>query len=303
MLNYKELPADGTDLERLAREIFIREGYETEWTGKGADGGRDLIIKEKLVGPISEFERIWLVQCKHKAHSGDSANKADSNSIVTDCKRIGATGYLMICTTQPSSGLMQAFRELQSSEFIVKYWDGVILENILFKPCNFPLLHTFFPISSKTIGWRIYNTNSPSFWAANYKHSFFYLSSRLSMNFNSFRMVEKIYAMMEEASAKYKYNLELRAIYFDDKHTNYTAFIDQLMDENKVRDPFSDTGRLQLGPMIKDGSGYIPISWDVRAYTVSPHSDSYDSNAQHYYEPYINNFKTGAERPGAIRFW
>lgn len=134
MLDFRELPEDGTDLERLVREIFIREGYETHWTGKGADGGRDLVVVEKVSGPLSDFSRTWLVQCKHKAHSGKSVGKDEANSIITDCRRIKATGYLLVCTTQPSSGLINAYQELEESEqLVIKYWDSVTLENIFFK--------------------------------------------------------------------------------------------------------------------------------------------------------------------------
>lgn len=79
MLNFRELSKDGTDLERLVREIFVREGYETHWTEKGPDGGRDLLVVEKVQGPLSKFERTWLVQCKHNAHSGKRRVKLLSN--------------------------------------------------------------------------------------------------------------------------------------------------------------------------------------------------------------------------------
>jgi HJR/Mrr/RecB family endonuclease len=39
---------DGTDLERLVREIFVREDYEVHWTGKESDGGSNLILNEKV---------------------------------------------------------------------------------------------------------------------------------------------------------------------------------------------------------------------------------------------------------------
>ncbi|WP_449598478.1 restriction endonuclease [Niallia sp. Marseille-Q9988] len=45
------MSVDGTDLECLVRGIFVREGYETLWTGKGPDGGRDLLIVEKVQEP------------------------------------------------------------------------------------------------------------------------------------------------------------------------------------------------------------------------------------------------------------
>ncbi|MED4014458.1 restriction endonuclease [Sutcliffiella cohnii] len=115
MLDFKELSMDGTDLERLVREIFVREGYETHWTGKGPDGGRDLLVIEKVQGPLSNFERTWLVQCKHKAYSGKSVGREESQSLVTDCKSAKADGYLLVCTTPLTTGLLTTYKELQSN--------------------------------------------------------------------------------------------------------------------------------------------------------------------------------------------
>lgn len=234
MLNFKELAKDGTDLERLTREIFSREGFEVHWTGKGPDGGRDLIVIEKVQGPLSKFRRKWLVQCKHNAHSGKSIGKDEANSLITDCERIKAQGYLMVCTTSLSSGLIQAYEELKEQRnMFIDYWDEVRLEDRLLKPTNFQLINQFFPISSKSVGWKIYNTNSPSFWASHYKDSFIYLSARLNMHFPALSIVNKIHKYSEDIGERFGIITMLRAVYFDDKNTNYLAYLDFLVDERK----------------------------------------------------------------------
>ena len=68
MLNFKELPSDGIKFEQLIRELFMRSEFEVHWTGVGPNGGRDLVLTEKVAGPLAPFERKWLVSCKHFAH-------------------------------------------------------------------------------------------------------------------------------------------------------------------------------------------------------------------------------------------
>ncbi|WP_368904888.1 restriction endonuclease [Bacillus wiedmannii] len=312
MLDFKELSKDGTDLERLAREIFVREGYETHWTGKGTDGGRDLIIKEKVSGPLSKFERTWLVQCKHKAHSGDSVGKAEANSLITDCKRVGATGYLMICTTSLTSGLIQAYTELEEREdIVIKYWDEVRIEDRLFKPCNFSLINQFFPQSSNNVGLKIYNTNSPSFWAANYKDAFFYLSSRLAMHFTTTTYIKHIYELIESVKKEHKLDqinidAQLRCIYFDDKHGTYTVFVDVILDQDALsNNPFGLVTDLEqkfaesiFGKHVgvSDGEGYLSVDWDVKVHLEKTNSDRYTPHAKKFYTPYMEHFKGGFSR-------
>jgi hypothetical protein len=314
MLDFKELSKDGTDLERLTREIFIREGFETHWTGKGSDGGRDLLVIEKVQGPLSKFERKWLVQCKHKAHSGQSIGKDAANSLVTDCKRVGATGYLMVCTTSLTSGLIKAYEELMSMEgIVIDYWDEVRLEDRLLKPCNFSLIDQFFPISSRKVGWKIYNTYSPSFWSAHYKRAFLYLSSRLSMHFPTVTHISKIYDYVQEVYQELDLgirglDLQLRGIYYDDKNTNYMAFVDFLADERdapknpfesmKLKEDIIEVIEDYLPSWVElDGGGVIPLMWDVKVYFEKGYSsDGYDVHGKEFYTPYIENFKYGIRR-------
>lgn len=90
MIDYKELPTDGTAFELLIRELLYRRGLEVYWTGKGPDGGRDIVWIERVKGNFTTFEKRWIVQCKHHAHSG----KAVSDQEVMKPIKIGSgAGY------------------------------------------------------------------------------------------------------------------------------------------------------------------------------------------------------------------
>ncbi|MGE7023347.1 restriction endonuclease [Solibacillus cecembensis] len=312
-MNFNELSIDGTDLERLTREIFVREGFEVHWTGKGTDGGRDLIVVERTEGPLSSFERTWLVQCKHFAQSGKSVGKNEANSIIMDCERVKADGYLLVCTTALTSGLVTAYKELEESRVLkIRYWDEIRLEERLMKPCNFPLISQFFPQSSKNVGWKIQPTYYPSLWTAQYRNAFLYLSTRLSIHFKSFIYLTQAYDEIYKFQKKSKLNMksvQLRAIYFDDKYTNYLVFLDIIFDkENEPENPFNtETIDLKkhiettlseeiLPYILTTDEGAVNVQWDVKIYYEKLFSDGFDPHAKEYYDPYINNFKYGYGR-------
>src|SRR5439155_18878911 len=119
-----------------------------QWTGKGADQGRDILITERSTGPLGPFSRKWLVQCKHLAHSGKSVGRNDLGSIVDDCRQVGAEGYLLACSTQPSASLVTKLNELAAipqNRLATRIWDSVDLEKLLSGPRSFALGHIFFP--------------------------------------------------------------------------------------------------------------------------------------------------------------
>jgi hypothetical protein len=116
MIDFKELPDDGIKFEQLIREILVLERFETHWTGVGPDGGRDLVIIEHLEGNLSDYKRKWLVSCKHYANSGKSVGREDIGNIIDDCKSINAEGYILACSTQPSSSLVTRLDEIASNQ-------------------------------------------------------------------------------------------------------------------------------------------------------------------------------------------
>lgn len=183
MIDFKELPQDGTSFEQFVREIFLLYDLHPQWTGKGPDQGRDILINEKVSGQLSVFNRRWLVQCKHFAHSGKSVGRSDIGSILNDCKQVGASGYLLVCSTQPSSSLVTMLKEISEqpeNNIVTSIWDGVDLEKSLSEPRCFSLGHLFFPKSFSVIPWKLFNTGSPNKWTANYKTYFLHLNSRIS---------------------------------------------------------------------------------------------------------------------------
>ena len=186
MLDYTELPENGILFEQLVRELLLRDDFEVHWTGVGPDGSRDLVVIEKASGKIAEFTRRWLVSCKHFANSkgGRSVGVSDVDGIIDACRAIDADGFLLVCSTQPTSALVNRLKEIEAKNRIVtRFWDGIELEKRLSTPSTLPLVYQFFQNTAKTISWKIYNTNSPSFWAANFRHYFIYLSSRTANTF------------------------------------------------------------------------------------------------------------------------
>ena len=51
MIDFKEIPADGEVWEMFARDFLAETGFQIETPpDRGADGGKDLLVTERLVG-------------------------------------------------------------------------------------------------------------------------------------------------------------------------------------------------------------------------------------------------------------
>lgn len=163
MLDFKELDVDGVRFEQFIRELCMRSNLEVHWTGVGADGGRDLVAIERATGALGLFERKWLVSCKHLAHSEKSAGVEATHGLVDACEAVGATGFLLACSTQPTSGTVKRLEEIAAQGKIATlFWDAVELDRRTQHPSTFALRATFFPVSAAVDPWRIYNTETPS---------------------------------------------------------------------------------------------------------------------------------------------
>jgi hypothetical protein len=307
MLDFKELPSDGIKFEQLIRELFIRLELEVHWTGVGPDAGRDLVVTEKAIGKLAPLERKWLVSCKHFALSGRSVGLDDIAGITDACAAVDATGFLLAASTQPSAAVVRRLEELSGAGHLTtRYWDGIEIEKRLNAPETFPLIDQFFPASAKQIPWKIYNTTKPSFWAANYKSYFLYLGSRTSNLFPKLKDVEEIVRRLESIKMPKgedwaHHYIRPRAVYFDDKHEQYTVFADYLYPREKQKDVLRPA---ILNRVLKDGQGLYTdgdwmshlTHWDVRYVETSQVSDHFHLDHKDYYEPYINNFQSGLAR-------
>lgn len=311
MLDFTELPADGVRFEQLIREILVRSGFEVHWTGTGPDGGRDLVAIERAPGPLAQFERRWLVSCKHYAGSGRSVGLDDVTDISDACSAVDACGFLLACSTQPSSTVVRRLEEIEANRNIVtRYWDGIELEKRLDSPSTFPLISIFLPKSSATMPWKLYNTTRPSFWAANYKDYFLYLGSRTSNLFPKLRDVEGIVARLEMVQLPRGTNwnehyLRLRGVYYDDKHGHYSVFADYLYPrgkEKKTLPPQQIEAVLKNGQALySDGERIGNLTfWDIRYVSTSQISDHFHLDHKEYYKPYMDNFRIGHSRQGFI---
>ena len=311
MLDFTELPSDGVKFEQLVRELCIRSNFDVHWTGVGPDGGRDLVVTEKAAGLLAPFERKWLVSCKHYAHSGKSVGLDDVSDITDACRAVNATGFLLVCSTQPSSTVVRRLEEINRyGEIVTKYWDSIEIEKRLDTPATFPLISLFLPVSAGNQPWRIYNTDSPSFWAANYKDYFLYLASRTANTFPALEEVEFIVQRLESIALPIgedwrQHLLRPRAVYFDNKHENFVAFADYL---------FPEDGRGELvkpqriNEVLRDGEGlhsdgqasWYPTFWDIRYIPTMQVSDHFHLDHKDYYEPYMNNYRIGSARDSFI---
>lgn len=77
MLDFKELGVSGDDFEILVRELLYNKGLEVYWSGKGADGGKDLLCIEKPLSNFKSVEKRWVVQCKHNANKGRAVSPGE----------------------------------------------------------------------------------------------------------------------------------------------------------------------------------------------------------------------------------
>lgn len=307
MIDFTELPIDGIKFEQLVRELLIRSGFEVHWTGVGPDGGRDLVVIEKTQGALAPFQRKWLVSCKHYATSGKSVGLNDITDINDACDAVGASGFLLVCSTQPSSTVVRRFEEIEGrGKLVVRYWDSVEIEKRLTAPQTFALNHLFFPISSKGNPWLVYATKSPSFWAANYKEYFLYLSSRAAHTFPTLSDVEEIVRRLEriELPKDVDWNhhfLRPRAVYFDNKHEQFSVFADYLYPEKHESKALSPT---ELNEVLIDGQGlysdgdamWYLTHWDIRYVPCMQISDHFHLDHKDYYQPFMEHYRHGFPR-------
>ena len=237
MFNFKELSDDGQGLELLVREILFNKGFRVYWSGKGADGGRDLLCYEERDSLFIKDSKEWLIQCKHNAVSGKSVGLSDLDDIVDSCSHHNAEGYLLVCSTYPSSKVVERLEGISSNpknNISATYWDAVKLEQLLTTPELWRVAQTFFPKSTNATGWQVYATEKPNHWVAIYKGYYFHLSNRIGSTLgHHFKSIEDRIAEIEEIELPKKHFIRIRSIYYDDKNGNYSYYLDYMYPHNE----------------------------------------------------------------------
>ena len=144
----------GEGLEKLVRMLAKKLVLEVSWSGRGPDGGRDLIVIEKFDGELSSHRVKWLVSCKDYHGSGRSVREDDVGSVTDKVKQHKADGFLLVTTTTVSSGLKQKLDELDKrggGEILTQVWDSAELSaRILRKDCE-DVFQQFFPKSYRQL--------------------------------------------------------------------------------------------------------------------------------------------------------
>lgn len=111
-LDFKEIPpADKASGRQDAFELFARDALEVLgftillYPFRGPDGGKDLVIEEHRVGPLSDTRFKWLVSCKHLAHSGNSVTPDLERNVIERVKSAGCHGFLGFYSTPAVDGI------------------------------------------------------------------------------------------------------------------------------------------------------------------------------------------------------
>jgi hypothetical protein len=115
-------------------------------SGKGSDGGRDLLVRFRVNDSIMPFLRTWVVQCKFYENDLRKSDLVDVN-IPTLIHQYNADGYLLICKKGIVNTLATTFEDLNKNcRFGYSYvvWAGEeFLQKIMFAEAI--LRKQFFP--------------------------------------------------------------------------------------------------------------------------------------------------------------
>lgn len=299
MLDFKELSEDGQDLELLIRELLLRRGFTVHWSGKGADGGRDLVCVERRSSFFVEDERRWLIQCKHNAVSGKSVGIRDLDDIVTSCAQHRCTGYVLACSTVPSSAVVQRLEEITKSPLsglTATYWDAVKIEQLLTTPRNWPVAQRFFAKSANAEGWRIYATERPNHWIVNFQGYYFHLTNRVASTCeHHLASIKRRIKDINNISLPKNHVIRIRSVYYDDKNGGYTWYLDYMYPTGE--DPATSSARIAyaLGNdhVLDDGQCY---NFEVMRRSYLRHSDHHDFDHYGYYVDDVHAFQHGYSR-------
>ena len=290
MLDFSELPTDGVDFERLVREMLLAQGYRPYWTGKGPDGGRDLLCDEERTSAFRSDSRTWLIECKHFAGSGRSVGVDDLGDIYGKCAQHNADGYLLVCSTYPSSAVvnrLEGFCISEKQRLLTTYWDGVHLERLLSAPRLWSVCQRFLPKSAQAKEFKIFGTLSPSQWVVAYRGFYFHLVCRIGSSHAPYldSIADGVARIMKLKLSEHQ-EIRIRRVYCDDKNGNIAWTLDYLLEQKTEPKIGSLELQRRLGHEQNDAYGQIQFV-TVRYRICDPGSDHFDPDHEQYYDqPY-----------------
>jgi Restriction endonuclease len=138
----------GETFQALIRLIGEQLKLGVSWTGRGADGGRDLIFVETQEGPIKGRPVRWLVSCKDNSDSKRSVTERDVGNVSDKVRQHDCDGFLLATTTTASAALKELLDKLDADArdpIQTKVWDRFYISQMLLSDRFSSLLMQFFP--------------------------------------------------------------------------------------------------------------------------------------------------------------
>jgi len=143
------------EFEDLTASYFrLQESYDIEvaQSGKGSDGGRDLLLTISYSSPIRSFEHKWVVQCKFYNRDLRNSDFADIN-IPSLIHEYNAEGFLLICKKGVVNTLQQKLENLEKNckfGYAYRIWTGAAFADEIFRMKSEVVRKHYFPKYSKT---------------------------------------------------------------------------------------------------------------------------------------------------------
>ena len=174
ILDFKEIAqANKATVKQDEFEFFGRDfleylGYKIiSGPDRGQDGGRDILALEIRSGVGGETKLVWLVSCKHFAHSSKAVGVDDEKDISDRVKSNKCDGFIGICSTIASSGLtrkLKGWAKQDNKEFQI--FDSGKIEKLLFdREEGLSLARRYFPNSM--LQWNQQNSSIPNYTVDN----------------------------------------------------------------------------------------------------------------------------------------
>lgn len=140
---------DGRDqFELFARDVLTVMGFEIiRGPDRGADFGRDLIVRELRKGVGGTTTLDWLVSCKHNAHSGGAVLESDERNVRDRIETHRCGGLIAFYSTVPSSTLAAHLAALQPNYSLLVFDAERIEAEILSRPNGRVVAARYFPKS------------------------------------------------------------------------------------------------------------------------------------------------------------
>lgn len=157
IVNFADIPSSNKGgkyqdfFEQFACAFLEAKGFEiVQRPDRGPDGKKDLLVKEIQKGFSGISETMWLVSCKHKAHSNRSVTDTDEPDISDRVKKFDCDGFIGFYSTIASSGLSNKLQSLKNNSKGFKYiiYDNArISSELLTMNQSAAIIANFFPNS------------------------------------------------------------------------------------------------------------------------------------------------------------